>query len=114
MRAAPLMFRCSHLALVCVLLGACSWLPWHHKHRAAPPVAAGSRLVGRIALVNEALGFVLVDVGSLYTPLAGAALKCFANGEEMAVLAVSPERKRPFITADIVKGMPHPGDLVYE
>jgi hypothetical protein len=86
---------------------------FHHK-RATPAAMNGPRLVGTVTLVNDALRFVLVDVGTLYVPEPGAALKCFAGGQETAVLAVSPERKRPFITADIVKGTPHPGDQVFE
>ncbi len=92
-----------------MLLAGCAW---HHRKKVES--APQPRLVGSIAFVNEQLGFVLVDVGSLYTPAAGSALKSFADGQETAVLAVSPERKRPFITADIVKGAPHRGDLVYE
>lgn len=72
------------------------------------------RLVGTVAYVNETAGFALVDVGSLYTPTPGKALKCFGEGQETAVLAVSPEHKRPFISADIVKGMPRQGDQVFE
>lgn len=83
-------------------------------HRKPAPVTSSPRLVGTVAHVDAQLGFVLVDVGSLYTPAPGAAMKCFADGEETAVLAVSPERKRPFISADIVKGTPHRGDQVFE
>jgi hypothetical protein len=57
---------------------------------------------------------VLVDVGSLYTPSAGTALKSFRNGVETGVLAVSPEKERPFIVGDIVKGTPQIGDDVEE
>ncbi len=75
---------------------------------------AGPRLVGTIAVVNEPLKFVLVDVGSLYVPTVGKALKCFSSGTESGVLAVTPERTGPFISADIVKGAPQKGDQVYE
>jgi len=105
-----MMIRCLHLVLLCVLISSCAW----RSKRRATPSAQGPRLVGHVAVVNEALGFVLVDVGSLYTPVAGSALKCFSKGEETAVLAVSPERKRPFITADVVRGTPRMGDAVYE
>ena len=88
----------------------CGWLHREKKTSAA----TAPRLVGTVAFVNESLRFVLVDVGSLYSPRQGTALKSFAGAEETAVLAVSPEHKRPFITADVVKGTPHRGDLVYE
>lgn len=85
-----------------------------HPKKKAQSVAIQPRLIGSVSFVNEALNFVLIDVGSLYSPLPGTALKSFAGGTESAILAVSPERKRPFITADIVKGTPHSGDLVYQ
>jgi len=73
------------------------------------------RRVGTVALVNDDMHFVLIDVGSLYAPVAGTALKSFSStGSETGVLAVDPERKRPFIVADIVKGMPQVGDVVEE
>lgn len=89
----------------------CAW--FHHKR----PVAitpAGPLLIGTVALVNEAMRFVLVDVGSNYAAAPGSTLKCIANRQESAVLTVSPERKSPFIIADIVKGDPHPGDQVFQ
>ena len=82
--------------------------------RRATPVASGPQMVGTVALVNEEGRFVLVDVGSLYSPTPGTALKCFYDGEETAVLAVTAERMRPHIAADIVKGTPHRGDKVFE
>jgi hypothetical protein len=72
------------------------------------------QLVGSVGFVNEPLGFVLVDVGSLYSPAAGQALKAFRDGQETAVLAVTAERKRPFVSADIVRGAPRRGDAVYQ
>ncbi len=84
------------------------------KRPETAPMAVTPRLVGTIALVNEPLKFVLVDVGSLYVPTVGKALKCFSNGTESGVLAVSPERTGPFISADIVKGAPQKGDQVFE
>ncbi len=47
-------------------------------------------------------------------PEAGQALKCINNGVESSIIAVGTERKRPFISADIVKGTPHRGDEVYQ
>jgi hypothetical protein len=67
-----------------------------------------------VAVVNDEMRFVLVDVGSLYTPSAGTALKSFSNGAETAILAVDPQKQRPFIVADIVKGEPKVGDQVEE
>ncbi len=99
-----------------LLLTGCASLKHKEKHPAEPPppAATGPQRVGRVAVVNEELGFVLVDVGSLYTPASGTALKSFRNGVETGVLAVSPEKERPFISADIVKGTPQVGDDVEE
>jgi hypothetical protein len=87
-----------------------------HPHP-APAVAAaspGPRRVGTIALVNSDLNFVLIDVGSLYTPQSGVALKSFSGASETGILAVDPEKRRPFIVADIIKGTPKVGDEVRE
>ncbi len=84
-----------------------------HEHP-TPGAIAGPRRVGTVAVVNDELRFVLVDVGSQYTPPAGMALKSFSGGAETSVLAVSPEKQRPFIAADIIKGEPKVGDAVEE
>jgi hypothetical protein len=70
--------------------------------------------VGTVAVVNEELHFVLVDVGSLYVPRPGTALKSFSGGTETGILAVDPEKQRPFIVAEIIRGEPKVGDEVRE
>jgi len=95
------------------LLSACAFWRPRPPHPAAG-VAPGPRRVGTVALVNDDLHFVLVDVGSLYTPAAGTALKSFSGTKETGILAVDPEKQRPFIVADIVKGEPKVGDQVEE
>jgi hypothetical protein len=98
-----------------LLLAGCASMRHKEKKQPPPPpspTAIGPQRVGRVALVNEDLGFVLVDVGSLYTPQAGQALKSFRDGIETGVLAVSPEKQRPFIVGDIIKGTPEVGDDV--
>jgi hypothetical protein len=100
---------------ICGLISFSGCASWKHPHPSAtvaPPV--GPHRVGTIALVNEDLGFVLVDVGSLYVPQPGLALKSFSGGMETGILAVDPEKRRPFIVADIVKGNPKVGDDVEE
>jgi len=64
-------------------------------------------------LVNEEESFALVDFGTRDVPEKGAALKVFGEGAETAVLAVGDVRHRPFVAADIVKGMPRKGELVF-
>jgi hypothetical protein len=72
------------------------------------------RRIGAVAAVNTATRFVVIDVGTLFSPPAGATLKTYRARTETSTLTVTPERKRPFIVADIVKGDPEKGDLVYQ
>lgn len=72
------------------------------------------RRVGEIALVNEPLGFVLVDVGSAYSPPVGLKLQTAREGSPSGVVTVTAERNRPFIAADITEGTPQKGDDVIE
>jgi hypothetical protein len=99
-------------ALAMILLAGCAI----HKRRPHPDaaIAPGPRRVGTVAVVNDELHYVLVDVGSLYAPAPGTALKSFSNGAETGILAVDPEKERPFIVADIIKGEPKVGDEVEE
>ncbi len=113
---------CFLVALVCCFLcvaslDGCSGLSPTHKPSAPPPAVsqvAAPRVVGRVALVNDKLAFVLIDIQTIEYPSVGIALKTFRDGNETSILSVSPERNSPFIIADIVKGAPQKGDLVYE
>jgi hypothetical protein len=100
---------------VCGMVALCGCALARHRAPAASAAAApGPRRVGTVAVVNEELRFVLVDVGSLYVPQAGTALKSFSGETETGILAVDPEKERPFIVADIVRGEPKVGDEVRE
>ena len=105
--------RTALLAIGCVVL-ICGCAIGRHHQPVAPAAPTGPQRVGTIALVNEDLSYVLVDVGSLYSPQAGTALKSFSGGAETAILAVDPEKQRPFIVADIIRGNPKVGDEVRE
>ena len=109
--------RLAGLALYGVfLICGCAAVKHGHATAAATPTPGppGPQRVGTIALVNTDLNFVLVDVGSLYAPEAGTALKSFSGGQESGILAVSAEKQRPFIVADIIRGNPKVGDEVRE
>jgi hypothetical protein len=69
--------------------------------------------VGEIVLLNEDAKFVLVDLDNRNAPDVGTALKVMRHGVEVGVLALGDVRKRPFIVADIVRGSPQKGDVVY-
>jgi hypothetical protein len=80
-------------------------------HRSAPRVIQ----VGEVRVVDEQKRFVLIDLQSnLYVPESGVILRAMRDTTETAKLKVSPERKQPFIAADIVEGEPAPGDQVVQ
>ncbi len=98
-------------------LNGCALFP---KKKRPEPVAAQQNqqnqphAIGTVALVNNDLHFVLIDVGSSYEPLKGVAVKSFTDGQESGILTISGERQRPFVAADIVKGAPQKGDTVLQ
>jgi hypothetical protein len=93
---------------LCLCLGAgCA----SRSKKAQTPV---HRIVGTVVSLDPSGRFVLIDAGTSAVVTSGQALKTFSNGQETGVLAVSPERKPPFVIADIVKGSPQKGDQVFE
>jgi hypothetical protein len=72
------------------------------------------RLIGVVALVNSEGRFVLIDSGTNPAPNGDGILKSKTDGVESAELRVSEIRRHPFVIADIVKGTPNKGDLVYQ
>ncbi|MDB6172233.1 MAG: hypothetical protein JWL59_1544 [Chthoniobacteraceae bacterium] len=86
----------------------------HGKKNKAKPAAVGqeTNFYGTIALVNEESRFVLIEAGYNTAPADGTLLKSFRGETESADLSVSPERRRPFVIADIVRGTPQKGDRV--
>lgn len=63
-------------------------------------------------MVNEELGFVLIDSAESFAP--GTVLKTLAapDRRETGTLSVSSEQKRPFFIAEITAGAPQPGNWV--
>lgn len=68
--------------------------------------------LGKVVLVNQAMAFVLVDIGSASTPEAGSPLQSYTDSAVSAGLVVSNYQKRPFLIADVVSGMPKVGDSI--
>jgi len=98
-------------AAICLGLTACA------THRNAVPEAPikapapAPQCIGKISLVNESLGFVLVQTAQ--TPEAGTLLQARSNvGEETALLKVSAAQHPPFLIADVMKGKPQVGQVV--
>ena len=78
----------------------------------AAPTPPKVQFVGMVSMVNEELGFVLIDSQEALAP--GTRLKAFAPQDfrETGTLTVNPEQSWPFFTAEITGGEPHPGDRV--
>jgi hypothetical protein len=69
--------------------------------------------VGEIVLLNEDAHFVLIDLATGNPPESGTALKVLRDHAEVGVVTVGDVRRRPFVVADIVKGEPQKGDVVF-
>lgn len=107
LRAAPLL---QLTALLCLCATGCS----PQRTKAAPAVTA-PRPIGEVAMVNTAAGFVLIDHGpAMNLPAAGTELVIRGDNGETARVKVTAERKRPFITADIISGTPSQRERAYE
>jgi len=99
------------LATICLGLAACA--SQRHPDVSAPikVPAPAPRAIGTVSLVNEELGFALIQTAE--TPEAGTPLQARSKaGEETALLKVSTAQKHPFIIADVMKGKPHVGEIV--
>jgi hypothetical protein len=70
--------------------------------------------VGKVVHVDVTFGFVLVDVGLLTGFVPGMEVQSRQGEAVTAVLRITPEALRPFLTADIVQGKPQIGDIIYK
>lgn len=68
--------------------------------------------LGKVALVDEKAGFVLLDIGTAPAPAAGIGLRSYSANGSSSELTVSAFQRRPFLIANIVKGHPVQGDPV--
>ncbi len=85
-----------------------------------PPAAQEVRRIGLVKVIGAGGTFLLIEArdNDLIAGLAnGTELRCRGSAEtggaQTALLRVSPERRAPFIVADIVSGSPQVGDGVY-
>ncbi len=76
--------------------------------------AKEARPIGKVVHVDSTYGFVLVDVGLLTGFVPGTEIQSRQGEAVTAVLKITPEALRPFLTADIVQGKPQLGDIVYK
>ncbi len=81
---------------------------------AEQPSVTAPVYVGEVTVVNRDSNFVLINVSGRSSPLEpGTDLTAIAEDGEATRLKVSAERKRPFVTADVVSGNPKRGQRVY-
>ncbi len=84
-----------------------------NAEQVAAPVKQ-ARPIGKIVHVDTTYGFVLVDVGLFTGFVPGTEIQSREGETVTAVLKITPEALRPFLTADIVRGKPQIGDIVYK
>ena len=99
------------LAAICLALAGCATRQPPVPEAPIKAPAPAPQPIGRVSLVNEELGFVLVQTAQMPetgTPLQARTL----DGRETAQLKVSPAQKPPFVIADVMKGKPQVGEVV--
>lgn len=92
-------------------MGSCGWFAGEEDDE--PISKTAPRLVGRVASIHEAEGFVLVE--SFRSMTLGEGLLLSTRGDEgrLATLVVSGERMGRFAAADLKSGNLTVGDEVY-
>jgi hypothetical protein len=101
--------------LVVSFLPGCSIVNiFKRKRRPAQQEEGKPVQIGTIALVNSEDSFVLIDTGYRMNPTMNETLESRAPDGSTAQLRVTEVRKRPFVIADIVHGIPGKGDLVFQ
>ena len=70
--------------------------------------------IGRVALVNVEERFALIEANLAQSPGLGTALRAYTGNAVSAELRATGVRRRPFLVADLVSGMPAKGDLVVQ
>jgi hypothetical protein len=94
------------LALACQ---GCALFGWGRKQKDVPEASLPSWL-GRVVMVDEAHGFVLVDTGAPMTLQPGAAVLTFREKSRTGSLRVTKEARPPYVALEIVDGAPAIGD----
>lgn len=104
------------LVLVPMLLSACGLvekgLLSFKRKKPAEATQAQDVFIGIVESVNPEQKFVLVRMDVRVAVAAGTRLETRPQKGMKAVLMATPERKQSFVSADIVDGLPAPGDLV--
>jgi hypothetical protein len=100
---------------VVVLLAGCGLLrkPPPKANEGLVDVLAGRRELGEIIFVNKGGGFVVVRTSLASVVKDEVVLVAKSGGTRTATLAVSPEKKKSYLTADIRDGDPRVGEKVF-
>ncbi len=72
----------------------------------------GTTIVGSVEMVNPDAQFVIVRLGSNISFAPNSELISVNEEGKQTKLKITPERKGLFVTADMVEGEPHQGDIV--
>ena len=81
---------------------------------AVPTVATGTRLAGKVAVVNRQLQFVVVDFSYQRLPPTGTVLSVYRKGQKVGALKTSGQANAGNVEADIEDGEAAVGDEVRE
>jgi len=104
-------FLASFLIAISLICAGCGGKTGKHDEKSATTAPV---YIGQIEVVNRESHFVLIDLsGTATAPEPGTPLTAISSSGEAVRLKVTPERKRPFVSADIVSGEPKRGQRVY-
>jgi len=95
------------LALACQ---GCALVGWGERKEEEVPEASLPSWLGRVVMVHEAHGFVLIDTGATMTLEPGAAVLTFRDKSRTGSLRVTKEARPPYIALEIIEGSPAIGD----
>jgi len=78
-----------------------------------PPRASALTSVASVYSVNPAGNFAILESMAAASMLPGTRLAVIQDGVVMSILRVTPDRRPPFLIADIVSGEPQRGEALY-
>lgn len=97
--------------LVAALAGCRTAARKGHRTVVAPaPVSEVELVAGRVAQVNERLGYAVIQCGHLLSD--GEEVKVYRDDKVVALLRVTGPARAPFTVADVLRGAPQAGDMV--
>ncbi len=86
---------------------------WWPKGKPKPPKAVPLGVLGKVYLVNEPGGFVVIETSSVTSLLPGTILSTLKEGSVSSTVKVARERQQPFAIGEIQTGIPERGASLY-